>query len=343
MFDEQLRESLVRRYEHRSSSCRPEYWLVATAPERADQRDWVNKALALVSEPCRSKLWSRLTDDNHFLQTYHELSVAAILQEVSLRPCYEMEFGGQSPDLTILTEDGRPAVLVEVANRMRARDTALADQSWRGLRDRVRAIPAPYGLVIRNASPDLAAPSDHLAKKIARQLEQWLLLPAPTTGNSLEANGYTFNIAVQMLGTNADLIYPQSGRWMNSDDDVAALIKEKVKKYASLARDLEVPLVIVIGADPRVPVDLHMLRSAMRGQLTTSVQLDPLTLRSPTGRMQMHQTDEPPAWDPALSAVGWLTPGIGDPGRISMIPSEQARRPHGLPLGGRLGLSAEGE
>jgi hypothetical protein len=162
-------------------------------------------------------------------------------------------------------------LLIEVANRMRSRET-------------VRLISVGVVFVtgcvqsrlhmecsFRNASPGLPVPADHLAKGIAQRLRCWLLSSVSPVGERLAVEGYVFQVAVQMPGTNAELAYPQSGGWVNGED-VAAMIKEKVKKYAALAHDLQVPLVVVLGADPGVPLDLDMLRAVMRGQLSTSIR-----------------------------------------------------------------------
>jgi hypothetical protein len=63
---------------------------MATSPDRAGKRFWANHALSLVPEPGQSKLWGRLTDNNHFLQTCNELTTIAILQGAGFRPHYEL-------------------------------------------------------------------------------------------------------------------------------------------------------------------------------------------------------------------------------------------------------------
>jgi hypothetical protein len=84
------------------------------------------------------------------------------------------------------------------------------------------------------------------------------------------------------------------GDWVSSDRDVAAIIKPKVRKYASVATDLQVPLVVVLGADPRLPLNLGDVQSAMRGQLTFSMTLDPLVGSTSSGPFHLHQTDRAP-------------------------------------------------
>ncbi len=103
---------------------------MATSPDRADQRTWINEALRLVPDPGQARLWGRQTDDNHFLQTYNELATIAILQGAGFRPCYEVGLGGLTPDIAVLDEAGRPVIILEVANRMRSDDVESTEHLW---------------------------------------------------------------------------------------------------------------------------------------------------------------------------------------------------------------------
>ena len=122
------------------------------------------------------------------------------------------------------------------------------------------------------------------------------------------------------------------GDWVSSDRDVAAIIKPKVRKYASVATDLQVPLVVVLGADPRLPLTLGDVQSAMRGQLTFSMTLDPLVGSTSSGPFHLHQTDRAPVWDPALSAVAWLEPGTDEPGTLTLFTNVRSTHTHRLPF-----------
>ena len=112
------------------------------------------------------------------------------------------------------------------------------------------------------------------------------------------------------------------------------MIREKVKKYSGLADRYDVPFVVVLAADPRVPIDVDLVRAAMSGQLRTSVNLDPLVRSTTSPPIKMHMKDEPTRWDPALSGVGWLRAGTDDPGTLTLMPCPEATRTHGLDLGG---------
>jgi hypothetical protein len=335
MFDEDLRIHLLERYASRSASRRPEHWLIATAEDRGQQRAWLNRTLGSLLESDRRKIWSRIEDSNHFLQTYHEISVMAILQESGLQPRYEREMDGLTPDLVVCGDQGRPALIIEVVSRMRSSAVTADDRGWRSFSDRVGRIDRPFVVVVRPQARYIGSPDDRAAKRIEGRLRSWLQ-DDPFLGEMREFGDYWFQITGHMLGTNALLVHPQAGGWVNSDRDVVDVIQGKVKKYAALANIYEVPFVVVLAADPRVPIDLDTVRAAMSGQLRTSINLDPLVRSTTSPPIKMHMKDEPTRWDPALSAVGWLRAGTHEPGTLSLMPCAQATRWHGLCVGGSI-------
>ena len=93
----------------------------------------------------------------------------AILQRAGLRVDHEVDLGGLTPDVVVLDDAGRPLVLLEVANRMRPDAVESTDQLWRSFRDRVRRIPAPWGVVVRAASPHPPGPPPEEAKRLAQE------------------------------------------------------------------------------------------------------------------------------------------------------------------------------
>ena len=335
MFDEDLRQRLLEGYANLPKSRRPEHWLIATAPERTQQRAWLNRTLGALAEDERRKVWSRFEDSNHFLQTYHELSVMAILQESGLQPRYEREIDGLTPDLVVFGNEGRPVLIIEVANRMRSSAVAADDRGWRFLSDRVSGIDRPLVVMVRPQGGHIGSPDDGAGKRIERRLRDWLQEEI-SLGEMLESQGYWFQITGHTPGTNAQLVHPQAGGWVNSDHDVVDVIRGKVKKYSGLANSCDVPFVVVLAADPRVPIDVDTVRAAMSGQLRTSVNLDPLVRSTTSPSIKMHMKDEPTRWGPALSAVGWLRAGTDDPGTLTLMPCAEATRIHGIDVGGSI-------
>jgi hypothetical protein len=327
VFDDVLARDMVQRYGSTLATHRPECHLIATSPDRSDQRSWMNEALLLVPAPGRRKLWARLTDDNYFFQTYNEVATMAILQRAGHRVDYEVEFGGLTPDIAVLDDAGRPLLILEVANRMRPDAVEWTDHLWRSFRDRVRQIPEPWAVVVTAASPHPPGPPLEQAKRLAKELAHWLQGPSVASGQLVTMGAWVFTVLGKLPGSNADLAYPMGGDWVSSDRDVVDIIKPKVKKYASLASGLQVPLVVVLGADPRLPLNLDIVRSAMHGQLSFSMTLDPLVGSTSSGQFHLHQTDRPPAWDRALSGVAWLKPETGSPGKLTLFPNGQCRHP----------------
>ena len=202
MFDDDLRHRLLEQYANRPRSRRPEHWLIATAPERTRQRAWLNQTLESLPEGERRKVWSRIEDSNHFLQTYHELSVMAILHGSGLQPRYEREIDGLTPDLVVFGDEGSPALIIEVANRMRSSGAIAADRGWRSLADRVSRIDRPLVVMVRPQGVRIGSPDDGVGKRIERRLRDWLEEEI-SLGESREIEGYWFQVAGQMPGTNA--------------------------------------------------------------------------------------------------------------------------------------------
>jgi hypothetical protein len=59
------------------------------------------------------------------------------------------------------------------------------DQLWRSFRDRVRRIPAPWGVVVRAASPHPPGPPPEEAKRLAQELAHWLEEPSVASGDTV--------------------------------------------------------------------------------------------------------------------------------------------------------------
>jgi hypothetical protein len=63
---------------------------------------------------------------------------------------------------------------------------------------------------------------------------------------------------------------------------------------------------------------------------TVRISLDPF---APTGRpiashtVQLRQFDKPAQIAPAVSAIGWLDPGVETPGKLTLLHAQNADRP----------------
>ena len=95
---------------------------------------------------------------------------------------------------------------------------------------------------------------------------------------------------------------------------------DKVKAYSTLADRVDLPLLVVLAAEPASPLNEDLVRSALRGEMTTTLSFDPFEGRSEPHTVAMRSDTTPAAFAPCLSAVGWMNPGINDPGSLAVFP-----------------------
>jgi len=325
VFDDEFVTDLQTRFEDRPQWERPDLWFVAVAPQRRALREWIDAEVAWVPEPGRSKLVSRLRDDANFLTAYHELAAAAALRDAGLAALYEPDINGLSPDLLVPSgPDGHP-ILAEVWTRSLPREAKGERRSWNALRDRLAQIPVPVGLLVTGVSgARLEAPTSKQAKQVSAALHGWLAEPR-RRGEELAIHGYLFRVWGELPGGFAHLAAPASGGVVDSDITMQA-ISEKVKRYAALARELDAHLMVVAASDPSAPLDLELLRAVLAGRQSFAFSFSAGSsglLGQWSGRMLSSET--PATFDPALSAVGWLAPGVGDP-LLTLLPMSSAGR-----------------
>lgn len=314
---------------------RPQIWLVATAEDRELQRAWLNRVISALSEPGRSKVTARFREDAHFLATYTELATAAVLTDAGVAVEYEREYEGKTPDFTVLNGSS-PSLLVEVYTKFRSEERRATERAWMALQTRIQAIPVPVVLTVVIADRRRSsAPDDRTAKQIVRQLRDWLLeAPTPARDGRL-IEGYQFLVAGRVPGLYATCSIPGSGGWFDSDMVLRA-INDKVKVYASLADRFELPLLVVLASEPASPLKEELVRSALKGDMTMTLSFDPFERGSEPHTVSMRPDRTPASFAPCLSAVGWMNPGIDEPGSLIVFPVPSARRPVPLASAGSL-------
>lgn len=336
MFTDELRERYLSAFGSHLPADRPECFALAAADDRKAQRGWVNAALAQLPEPGRGRLLGHLLNSGRFLQSYHELATAAILMDVGYQLEYEPDLQGRTPDLVARSPDGLVRALFEVANRLLPKEVDAETRGWEHLRSRIRRIAVPWLVQVTREDGTTAPPEESAEKWITQELRRCLASSDLQIGASFEGAGCRWTLARRLPGVHADLLVPRREVWANSDHEVTPIIA-KVRTYASLATDLEVPLTVVVAADPRHSIRLETIRSVMEGKLTLTVNLNPFHVgASSSGPVRWHKTDEIRRWDPALSAVAWLDAGIDDPGTLTIFEHQFHRLPPALPIGGRL-------
>jgi hypothetical protein len=330
MFTDEYRNFLLQKYRGRPSWHRPEVWVVATAPERDRQRAWLNQTIDSLPEPGKSKAMRRLPENAHFLSTYSELSAAAILVDAGLSVEYEPDLGKRTPDFVVDGKAG-PCAIVEVYTKFRSEAQRHAEGAWKVLHTRVRDIPVPVVLVVNSLGGTSAeAPDEATSKRIATKLRSWLLRTPEDVGREEVFEGYHFMIGGQAPGLYALMALPGGGGWFDSDMVLTA-INEKTRRYASLASRMEVPLLVILAAEPASPMNQDLVRSALSGDMSTTLKVDVFARYSEPHTVRMRSDRTPVTFDPALSVIGWLDPGIDSPGELTVFPATSSERPLDLP------------
>jgi hypothetical protein len=321
-FDGPTRDALLIRHGSKLASRRPEHFALATDAIRERQRAWVNRTLANLDPQGAESLFRNLQTQGRFLQSYNELAVAAILQAAGMKLAYERDIQGKTPDLVAFDASDEPTHIVEVLNRKRPKPVDAADRRWNELTDRFARIDKPWRLRVARISGERSGPYPDVAIKLARETEKWLTSNPTAVGQGWAMGDYTFLVVAKSPGTQLELLTPIEEVWVDSDT-LAEHIREKVSRYADLAEHLGVPLVVVVGADDTLAVTSEIVRSALNGQLSVSLNLNLFgvgTGSSKSAPLKLHATNAPRAWNAALSAVAWLKAGIDDPGVMTLFP-----------------------
>ena len=338
MLDDDFARAFKRRFANRPEWNRPDLWPIITDPKRALQRRWLSDVISGLGEAQRRNVLERLQSNRHFLATYNELAVTALLCSSGLAIEYEPSFswrhGALTPDLALCLPGGDLVALVEVSTKFRTAEQRSQEVQWKELRTRVGRIPCPVGLLVKDLRSDLSRPPESgQARRIESALRAWLLLPTTTLGATCEVEGYWFQVAGPLPGLRAQVATPTGTDWYNTDM-VRKAISVKVSRYAELADSLEVPLVVVLAAEPAMPLSLEMLRSVLAGARSLAIALDPFMVsQASSGPMRLNERDVPAEFNPALSLVGWLQPGVDEPGSLTVFDVQRTARRFSAPLG----------
>jgi len=331
-FDDANRAALFSKHASKLASHRPDHFALATDPERERQRAWANRTLGNLDPHGAETLFRNLQTPGRFLQSYNELAVAGILQTAGMKLAYEPEIKGKTPDLVALDAGNRPSHIIEVLNRRRPKPVDAADRRWDELTDRFARIHEPWRLRVARISGDRTGPYADVAIHLVQETERWLASNPIAVGQGSAIGDYTFLVVAKSPGTDLELLTPVEEVWVDSDA-LAEDIREKASRYAGLAGELDVPMVVVVGADDNLAVTSEVVRSALSGQLTVSVNLNLFgvgTGSSTSAPLNLHATDAPRVWNGALSAVGWLKAGIDEPGVVTLFSYDKSERNHGI-------------
>jgi hypothetical protein len=217
-----------------------------------------------------------------------------------------------------------------VLNRTKSKPVDASDGRWQELRDRFARIEQPWRLRVARLSGDRGGPYPDTAIHLVREAKKWLNSNPAAVDGAWATGDYTFLVVAKSPGTQLELLTPVEEVWINSDT-LAEEIQDKVARYAGVAKQLDVPLIVVVGADDSLAVTSEIVKSALKGRLSISLNLNLFgvgTGQSASTPLKLHPTDAPRVWNAALSAVGWLKAGIDGPGVVTLFSYDKSMRNH---------------
>lgn len=326
-----LAERLERKFANRPDWHRPEIWPIVFDHNRASQRHWLSEALASLSDTQQRNVLRRLEKNEQFLATYNELGVVSSLDIPGFRTEYEPKLFRDNrymtPDLALYSPKGNLFALVEVSTRFRKAEHRSQETQWKELKQRVSRIPSSMAVLVRySALGSHRPPTSGRAKEIEAELRPWLLQTHIRIGSTLGTEDYSFEVVGVFPGLRTELVVPTSTSWHNTDM-IRDAIAEKTDRYADWADYLDVPLMVIISAEPAVPLSVDLMQAALEGKQALSFALSPFTFEPvSTGPMRLNERDVPATFHPALSAVGLFEPGIDNPGKLTLIDIPGATR-----------------
>ncbi|MGW6412562.1 hypothetical protein ACWF95_36020 [Streptomyces vinaceus] len=268
-----------RRYGSRQPEGRMLSYDLAVEDEYEPWRIWLDEQLALLPEKAAATFASNLWRDQNFWPDIIELAAGAALRARGFSVQFERRWGEQTPDWTVIDQDGTPVALVEVLTHSPSKETYGKMKAWHYLVERLKQIPVPVVLTVAgDSSQPLDAPDPRTAKKIAQDLRRALLSPLHQV--AYRSQGYAFLLqadprtgqTMQPPGMSTILVPPSNMAGVVSAQPLVAGIEEKVSKYRVLAKGVGLPLIVAVGAHKFTGLEVRQLDDLLNGIHTLTVQ-----------------------------------------------------------------------
>jgi hypothetical protein len=318
---------IERRFASLPAFARPALWAHATLPEHAGFRVWLHAQVDQLHPAVLDGYISRLLDSAQHTQAVAELAAGAAMR----LPGYTVEFGpvidGLTPDLLVTEPDGRK-LIAEVWTRGLSDGAESKNRQWAGLAQRITRIPVAVALAADAIDPSIVKPPDqHARGRIARELKRWLMSGRHEPGAAHACEGLVFRIVGTTTTGNAELLPIHESSTADRKDVVEA-IERKVARYRRLATKYDLPFVVVLCADEGTGLTREHVDHVLAGKnlITMTIPLYGVG-QFDSGPIEIRQSEAPPVFDPALSAVAWLEVKDGGNAHISLWPMPAAARP----------------
>ncbi|WP_214111404.1 hypothetical protein [Acrocarpospora catenulata] len=327
-FDQEFVEEYQRRHGAKTPQGRSLTYDNAVDEEFAPRRAWLDEQLGRLPAKQADRLARNVWLDEHYWPVHFEMATGAALRRAGLQLVYDRSWDGQTPDWTVLTDDGKPVCLVEVHTASPPRETYGNMRAWHQLTQQIKKIPVGVVLMLEPTGQPIPAPTAKTAKKAASEVHQALSSPGcpsriPTsTGHTflVQASRYGYPLP-SPFGLFACFEPPSSIAGQVSAEQIIGPIRTKINKYRQLVNSHDLPLVVAVGAHPFTGLGLEELDDLLHGQSV-------ITFQFKAGDTHIGRVNSPsPKWDmpPELAGLLWVENAF--PFAVTSRPNAAAERP----------------
>lgn len=207
---------------------------------------------------------SRLTkNDDHFIQTYHELAVGAFLNARDFEVKYEsISIEDNRPDWFVTSLKTGQEFALEVVSINRSAEDVRSDIAQNDLLRRIEKISGEFCVGIDfDADTEI---SQRRNKETTYTIKGWLR-SKPVAGEFIKIDNHRFDVALEQTGLkNVTYIASSDAFWVNPMR-LAKKIKKKIGKYNEAVIRNRIPFVIAVISHPGNGYDLEMFEEVIRG------------------------------------------------------------------------------
>lgn len=312
LFSESVVAAINRSHLRSPERQRPGLWHVAHAPRWAARRAWLDDEWDHLTDDERARFQGPLLDHDLFSAAASELALVRALRRQGHPVVADPLMDGLTPDAWIPPTDGRPGVIWEVWTRCIPKDKTGRTREWSALVRAVEAVARPLALTIEAVAgdPEPVPPKPWAVKAERKRLRDWLLSPSTRAGSTLDVAGVRLRVFAENpapTSLRARLLVPIVPTYATADL-VVEHIEEKVRKYRDLAASRGAALVVVLAAEEHGGLNRDLVESTLEGRNSMTFTFDvfasgPVVSSPP---VQIRTNEDPPTFNPALSAVGWI-------------------------------------
>ena len=269
LFTDDWRKSIIEQFKEKPKYQKPRIYQIVQERLYSPLLDWIEVRLGEVTLHKPEEFRKRLLNPLTFLAAYHELVTARFFIKSRFTVELEKDFDGITPDSFMASESckligetftGEPDAYEEFK-------TPAGD-----LRGRLSLLSYPYGLNVKTDIPPPEIGMQH-TKEIALAISKWLDT-GPEIGQENTVHGVTFEVRIidktfsQLETWGWELFDAANRDWKKSDVfRLRRNFEKKIKKYKSLARDLDLPLIVCCVTESNSDISIEVVKDAFLGLL----------------------------------------------------------------------------